>query len=635
MLHLFRRQDKWKKWILSGVILTLAAGMLLLFVQTPSGAAGVGLGEIANCAGEPISAIEFRRSYRQLMSLYRQQFGDENFERFLPTMRLGDQALNQLITECAVSYEAVRLGLKATKQEIQDRVLAEPVFKDPNGSFVGTVGYEQILLSNNWSAAAFEESLRKSILREKLEQVLTSGIVPSPSELRLKFAKQNQQFRVRYAYFDPNAVAEAEVDDTELKAYFEEASANFQIPERRQAEYMMLPIDRSIVQLTEQQITERMALIPEEAERVRASHILFKIPPGGDDTEAREKADAALLRIRAGEDFAAVARELSEDTSAPSGGDLGFFTRGEMVPEFSNVAFEQDAGEISEPVSSPFGMHIIHTTSKPKSLEESRRILAESQLREEEGNRIYQERSAVLVEELRGGATFEEVGQRDGLRTGKSDLITRGTSMATVGLDFDFTQQLFGAAEGDYLEPYISQNQLVISRVAAVQATRIPDFEDVRDEVLKNYKETKAGELARQLANDLFEAALEKGNLEQAAEAQDVQLTDTEFFKAGTTVDDVLKFSPLLHDRVISMLPGDISPPINVTGTQIVFELLEKSELDEVAYGEQKEGIALSQRQQQRSSLFLSYIQNVVDKLREDQRIAIDNELLESITGSL
>ena len=634
MLHLFRRQDKWKKWILSAVILTLAAGMLLLFVQTPSGAAGVGLGEIANCAGQPISAVEFRRGYRQLLGVYRQQFGDENFERFLPSLRVGDQALNRLITDCAVAYEAARLGLKATTEEIQDRVLAEPVFKDPNGRFVGTPAYEQILQSNNWSAAAFEESLRKTILREKLEQILTSGIEPSSNQLRQVFARQSQEFRVRYAYFDSTAIAEAEIDEDDLKTYYEGASATFEIPERRQAEYMMLPLDREAVVLTEEQIAERMELIP-EVERVRASHILFKIPPGGDDAEARVKAEAAVSRIRAGEDFATLARELSEDTSAAGGGDLGFFTRGEMVPEFADVAFGQEAGEISEPVSSPFGVHIIQTTSKPRTRDESRRFLAESQLRDEEANRIHQERSTQLVEELKNGANINDVGQREGLRTGMTESVSADGNLTRLGLNVDFVQQMFATPEGEFLAPYSAQSHLVIARIASVEAAKIPAFDDVREDVGNRYKEIKAGQLAKTKAQDLFQAALGKGSLEQAAGELELQLIATSFFKVGSTVDDILQFSPVLHDRVVTMEVGEISPPITVAGKEIVFEMLEKSPIDEVAFGEQKEGIAASQRQQQRSEVFLGYVQNVVDKLREDQRIAIDSELLNSITGSL
>jgi len=634
MLHLFRRQDKWKKWILSAVILTLAAGMLLLFVQTPSGAAGVGLGEIANCAGQPISAVEFRRSYRQMLSLYRQQFGDENFERFLPSLRVGDQALNRLITDCAVAFEASRLGLKATTEEIQDRVMAEAVFKDPNGRFVGTSAYEQILQSNNWSAAAFEESLRKAILREKLEQILTAGIEPSPSQVRQAFAKQNQEFRVRYAYFDSEAIATGEIDEDELKTFFEEASTSFENPERRQAEYMMMPLDLEAVVLTEEQIAERMELIP-EVERVRASHILFKIPPGGDDSEARVKAEAALKRIRAGEDFATLARELSEDTSAADGGDLGFFTRGEMVAEFADVAFGQESGVISEPVSSPFGVHLIHTTSRPRTREESRRLLAESQLRDEEANRIHQERSSLLTAELESGANIQDVAQREGLRSGMTEFVTAAGNLTRLGLNVDFVQQMFATPEGAFLAPYTAQTQLVIARVASVEAAKIPDFDDVREDVTARYKELKAGELAATQARELFQAAIDKASLEQAAEERGLQLTATSFFKVGSTVDDILKFSPVLHERVVAMEVGEISSPITVTGKEIVFEMLEKSAIDEVAFGEQREGLVVGQRQQQRSEVFLAYVQNVVDKLREDERIAIDSELLDSITGSL
>lgn len=634
MLHLFRRQDKWKRWILGGVIITLAAGMLLLFVRSPTGTSGVGVGEIASCAGEPISAVEFRRSYREILNLYRQQFGDENFERLLPNLRVSDQALNRLITDCAVAFEANRFGLFATKEEIQDRVLAEPVFKDSNGRFVGTGAYQRILLANNWSPASFEENVRKLILRQKLESLLTDSIEPSPQDLREQFARQNQEFRVRYVYFDPENVAGTEVDEADLKSYFEQNSETYRIPEKRRAQYLLLPIDREAVQLSEKQIKDRMDTIP-EVERIRASHILFKVPPGGDDTEARKKAEAALARIKAGEDFAKVAREVSEDTSAPNGGDLGFFTRGEMVPEFSDAAFGLEAGEVSGLVKSPFGIHIIKTTSKPRTREESRRLLAESQLREEQANEMFKTRASSLLAELRGGAPLEEVAKREGLQSGETELVTASERIKAIPVGQDFTQQLFAAEEGAYLEPYPASTQFVIARVAEIVPARMPAFDTVRDKVLADYQKDRAEDLAKQRAQELFQEALKGGGLEAVAKKEGLKVTSTDFFTAGSTVDDILQFSPVLHERVVSMEPGELSPPITVAGKQIVFELIEKSKIDEAAFEAKKEELAQSLRQQQRNSFFAEYVQNVVDKLRENQRIVVNRELLDSITGSL
>jgi peptidyl-prolyl cis-trans isomerase C len=98
-------------------------------------------------------------------------------------------------------------------------------------------------------------------------------------------------------------------------------------------------------------------------ERVRASHILLRLPAGaGAESKKaqRERAEAALSRVRQGEDFAAVARVVSEDPgSAPRGGDLGVFGKGQMVPPFEQAAFALGAGQVSGLVESPFGFHII------------------------------------------------------------------------------------------------------------------------------------------------------------------------------------------------------------------------------------------------------------------------------------
>lgn len=143
------------------------------------------------------------------------------------------------------------------------------------------------------------------------------------------------------------------------------------------------------VQVTDQDVkstyAKRQALDAREF-KVRARHILFLVPQGGDDGPARQKALAAKQRIEGGEDFATVAKELSEGPTAKNGGNLGVFGRGEMVPEFERVAFQSEPGKVAGPVRTQFGWHLI--------LVEERVPLASApleQVEEDLRNRLYEE----------------------------------------------------------------------------------------------------------------------------------------------------------------------------------------------------------------------------------------------------
>ena len=129
--------------------------------------------------------------------------------------------------------------------------------------------------------------------------------------------------------------------------------------------------DEARVQATDQEAMtfyESHPAVFDTGERVRASHILVRVPEGtaaARKEELRKKADALLGRVRSGEDFATLARKSSEDPgSASKGGDLGPFGRGQMVPAFEQAAFSLKPGEVSGVVESPFGFHIIKVSEK-------------------------------------------------------------------------------------------------------------------------------------------------------------------------------------------------------------------------------------------------------------------------------
>ena len=144
-----------------------------------------------------------------------------------------------------------------------------------------------------------------------------------------------------------------------------------------------------------------------DEKEVHARHILFRAPTGDEKAgkEAEEKVKAVIVRLKKGEDFAKVAEEVTEDPSGKAnGGDLGYFTKEQMVPEFSEAAFKLDAGQISEPVKTQFGWHVIKVEEKrtkpaPKFEEVKPQI----------ENYVTRKAQAELVTKLRAEAKIERM----------------------------------------------------------------------------------------------------------------------------------------------------------------------------------------------------------------------------------
>jgi peptidyl-prolyl cis-trans isomerase D len=633
MLALFRRKKSSLKWVLWLVIVVLGAGMVFLFVNPPSGTPGTFGNDVASVGDRHITIQQFRRQYGQMMQLYQQQFGDQ-FEQFREQLRVEDQVINSLINEYAIANEAERLGLAVTPEEISDRVTALPVFQEEGtGRFIGVTRYQQVLAANNLMAAEFEDGIRRQVLREKLSGLLIDGIEPQPSEVRQQFVDQNQQVRIDYVAFDPETVDATDFEDDELTEFYEGNSGKYTISEKRQIQYLRIPLDRESVSVGEDEIQARAQGIP-EGEQVRASHILFRVAQDADDTEIRRKATRILRQIRQGADFAEMAKLHSDDGSSSTGGDLGFFARGTMVPEFEGPSFTLGVGEVSDLIQTPFGIHIIKVTAKPGDARASQRAVAEFQLRQESAERAASSRANSLLEELKGGATLEDVAQRDNLEIVTSAFFALDDPPPSTGLMGDFNQQAFAAPEGEFLDdPYQAQQGFFVARVAAVQAAKLQALEEVRDRVIVDFNTIEKGNLNRKRAEDFFRAASEGGLLAETAEAQGLAVVTTDFFKKGATVDDTVKFSPILHSRAFTMKPGELSPPVDVTGKLVVFQLKETSDLDAEAFEQERQSIADSLRETQRNAFFQSYMQGVVDKLRQDEQISINQELLDQITG--
>ena len=629
MLKVFREKRESLKWILWLLIVVLGAGMVLLFVDAPTGASGLLDNEIARVGDQSIGVLEFRRQYNQLVEIYREQMG-EQFPIYAPQMNLHGQAVNSLITEHSLAFHARSLGLKATTPEISERVLSIPIFKDEQGNFIGKERYQEVLRANGLSMTEWEDNIRREILRDKLRMLLTAGLGATPDDLRREFAKQEQQTRIRYVVFDP-AILSLEPSQEELQEFFSEDPDTYKGAEQRRIQYFEILLEPDGIELSEAQISERMESL-DDLERIRASQIYFKTKPNQDDPEQLALANRVLRQLKRGVSFETLARQHSDDDSAARGGDMGFFLRGVQDKDFDKAAFGLEQGEISEIIKTAFGYHIIKVTSKPDTMAELRRTLAENQLREEASKDAALSRAQKIMTRLKEQTSWEDVAGEEGLEIKTTEFFPRSETVKTPRIRSDFNVEAFNLSLDDlFAQPYLTPSGYLVPQVAEIQASQIPEFEEVKSRVEEDYIEQKRDELNRNSAKDFFEAA-RQSSLEEVAAEQDLQVTTTRFFKSGETVDDVLQFSPLMHQRVEWMQAGDISSPIRIASKLVVFEVGEKSELDDATFELRKPQIKDTLTSTVQGNFFNGYIKNVVNQLREDEEIRINQELLETFS---
>src|SRR5258707_474081 len=370
MLDRMRRHRDWLKWSLGLVCVTFVLFYIPDFLRG-SGADAASSDTVAKVEGRDITSGEFRRTYQAQLQAYRSAYGTNMSDQLLKQLGIDQQILQQMVDERAALAEAERLGLSVSDEEVRQRIFAMPASQD-NGAFIGETRYQQLLRMQRppLTPSEFEDNVRRSLTVEKLRASLTDWLSVADTELEREYRRRNDKVKLALVSFTADSFrTKVSATEAEVASYFDAHKNDFKIPEKRKIRYLLIDIDglRAKVVVPPADIEREYNNNSEQyttPEQVRASHILLKTE-GKDEASVKAKAEELLKQAKAGADFAELAKKNSEDTdSAKNGGDLDYFGRGRMVPEFDQAVFTMQPGAISDLVKTQYGYHIIKLVDK-------------------------------------------------------------------------------------------------------------------------------------------------------------------------------------------------------------------------------------------------------------------------------
>jgi peptidyl-prolyl cis-trans isomerase D len=634
MLDRMRRHKAWLKWSLGIVV----AAFILLYIPSflsPT-AAGAAPGDmLATVEGRTITVGTWQRAYQQQVGALQSQYGSAINEQMLRQLGIAQQVLQQLIDEEAMSAEADRMGITVTDGELRARILRLPMLQ-LNGEFVGDARYRQFLASQRppLSPAEFENLLRQSLQAEKLQEAVTGWITVSDAETDAEFRRRNEKVKLELAVFTADQFREGlDPSEAEVGQYFADHRETYRVPDKRRVRYLAVDPEalRATVVVTPQEIEARYRenlSVYSTPEQIRASHILFKTE-GADEAAVRAKAEQVLSRVKAGEDFATLAREYSEDEgSKVNGGDLDYFGRGAMVPAFENAAWDLEVGGTSDLVQSEFGFHIIRLTDKKaattRTLDEVRAQI-EDQVRWEKA----QEASSKLATELEGEiddpSDLDRVATARGLKVSDSGLFSREEPLAGLG----FAPAV--AAEAFTLEPGAVSGLLRTSQgfafitVEEVKPSYLPELSEVTDNVRQDVIRTQAVALARTRAEALARAT---GTFSAAARSQGVTVKTTELITRDTPLPDV-GVSKAVDDAVFALKSGEKTGPIVTENAVVVARVTEREDVTDETVAGGRPALKAEMLQQQRNAFFSAYM----TKAKQNMQIGFNDTALGVVLG--
>ena len=494
MLDRMRRHKSWLKWSLALVVVAFILLYIPDFLRAKDPVAGaLPSDQIAQVNGRGVSVLEFRTAYQRQVAAYRQAYGANVSEQLLKQLGFEQQVLQQLITEEAMVAEAGRLGMTVTDDEVRQRILAMPQFQ-LNGQFIGEAQYLAMLNSARppMTPSEFEASLRRQLLVEKLRAVVTDWVAVTDAEADAEYARRNEKVKVQLVHVPSSAfLGQMTATDAEIAAYFDAHKETYRIGERRKVRYVLVDVEslrQGIVvpsREVERYYNDNIEMFS-TPEQVRASHILFKTE-GKDEAAVKAAAQKVLQEAKGGADFAALAKKYSEDESnAKLGGDLDYFTRGRMVPEFDEAAFGAQPGLLPDLVKTGYGYHILKVVDRKAG---STRTFDEvkAQIREqivgERAQRLADARAEEVAKEIKVPADLDKVAKARGWKVEETGFFAADEPILALGASPQVSAEIFALKEGDVSRPLRVGRGYAIAAMSGRQDPALPKLDDVKDRV--------------------------------------------------------------------------------------------------------------------------------------------------------
>ena len=508
--------------IIAKVIVGLIAVTFALFGVESLVSLTSGSNAPATVNGEEIS----ERQLLQGVELQRRQLLNQMGENADPTLLddnvISKMVLDGLIEQAVLTQAADNQGMIFSDRMIDQLLVSTPSFQ-VDGKF-DRAQFEAVLRNAGLTPMLYRDLVRKEKLVEQMRTGYLLSAFALESELNNVVALDQQTRDLSYFTLDSDKVAaEIQVSDDEARGFYDANRGNYKTEEQVVVEYLLLDKVKMLdeVDVSDDEIQQQYQALVENfegQEQRQASHILIEISDERSADDAEAKAKELAQRIAAGEDFAELAKAESDDPgSAENGGDLGFNAKGLFVPEFEDALFAMEKGQVSEPVLTDFGYHIIKLVdiqaTEPPSFEEAKNDIKYDLLREKaEG--VYVERLERLADLSFSSGDLIEPSEALGMeiitsepfsRLGGSDDVTGSNRVVAAA----FSEELL--KEGVNSTPIeLDASRSVVVRVKEHKQPREQSYDEVAEEVkaqLLNERIAKA--LDEKVANVL--AALNAG----------------------------------------------------------------------------------------------------------------------------
>ena len=537
MFDLFRSREKSVRILLGVLLVVVALSMLTYLVPNYDRSGNTADSVVAQVGSDKITVAEVDKLIQG--ALRGRSLPPDLVSTYVPQM------VDDIVSQRALEYEADRLGLQVSDDDVRQAIRSVIPDLFPDGKFAGKDAYAQILGQRQLTIQEFESDLRRQVLISKLRDIAIEGTVVSQAEIEDAYRQKNDKLKIQYVKVTgdkfKNEVAPSTQD---LQNYYQANQARFVEPEKKDLVILiadqakvaetLTPTDADLHSMYDR--NKEQFRVPE---RVKARRILLKTQgkPPAEDAKAKAKADDLLKQVRGGGNFADLAKKNSEDTqSAAQGGDLGWIQRGQTLPEFEKVAFALKPGETSGVVKTDIGYDIIQASAhedahlqtydevKPQLTSGWKNAMVNSAM-----SRISDQAQTLLQKDP---LHPDQVAAQLHMDVVRATGIGPGKDVPVIGTNGDFDQSIAGLKQGQVSQlVQLPGNKLALAVVSGISPARPSTFDEassqMREAMIKNRLEKKVRDVAQEIAD---KAKANGGDLAAAAKAFGLTVATTEEF---------------------------------------------------------------------------------------------------------
>jgi peptidyl-prolyl cis-trans isomerase D len=518
MLRSFRQVFKSNRTPMAAVMVVVLLGLVAYLA--PSGRVDTPDTVVARVYGREVLLRDMAEHMQELYQRYGKQASPEALKPFVQSQALRDLMNQKLMEELAERHHVV-----VTDEEVGARLRAflkqYPILLDAQGNLKSTAELKQIFQETGFNPAIQERNLRSELLRTKLIQQAAFQVPVDATWLAVEDRLRNEKVAFQQATLAVDPTTVADPGDGPLEAFYKAGGDRFLQPPRRVIQFVA--VDRAAlgkdVQVDEATLKAAFEARKNDFIEFKARHILFKAEGDAQIQEATAKAQLLRERLVKGQSFAKAAEELSEDPSAKgNGGDLGWFRFPQMQKPFSEAAAALKPGEISQPVRTIYGIHLIQLEGRREKRFEDVKDQLAKEISDDRFNVRAQERLEQIRKRANGG-DLAAAAKSMGSQAQVSQPFSNEANAQSEGLPElpQIEAEAFRLKVGEVSKPMRFADRHILFRVQEQLPEAVPPFQEIRTKVLAAYRL----EESRKQALAKAEQALKTGGLQAVGPVTD------------------------------------------------------------------------------------------------------------------